>query len=633
MNSISRLLGGLVLWLITSFACAAPIGSAFHFSGELRDQGVPVSGLYTFEVGLYLQSSGGTAIAVQTVNDRQVDEGLFNLVLDFTSVPFEAREVYWLETRVRPSIGPTPFETLLPRTSIRPVPYAFESTRAQAALTAGIASTVSPGAIGATEIDGATVQRRVLSTCPTGQSIRAIGESGSVTCEADDVGSGTVTDVTATGGLQRTGTAAVPNLSIATEGVQSGMLAPGSVGAAAINASEVQRRVAGSCAPANYIRSISTDGSVVCEPVNPPPPPPPAIGQNERRQISAVAPFAAAMGTTGLPILVGKQSPYDPYLVTILCQDASCTSYGYTPFTSESAPGSGERTQIAMAVSPAGYVSFVRGIDQLKFWRCANLNCGLQAVTSGITLNSVSGSYATAMLVAPDGLPLIAYIGPTDNLLKTIKCNSVDCAGAVTSTLSADAVSIGIRGVAIARRASANPGIAFVGRQLDASPKALFVRCSDLNCTSTTGAAVEYATGGVGVTPDLVIPNDDRPIISHFSQDSLDLLVTRCGDATCSAGNITTTVSSAGSVGFGAEIGLIDGLPVVSYLDVTNTRVMVVRCGNLECSSDNTFGVVRDEEVTYDGTALLIDPSGRPNVVVGNQGSLIFNRCANVACN
>lgn len=121
-------------------------------------------------------------------------------------------------------------------------------------------------------------------------------------------------------------------------------------------------------------------------------------------------------------------------------------------------------------------------------------------------------------------------------------------------------------------------------------------------------------------------------MISHYDVDNLDLLVTRCGDANCSTGNVTTLVAEIGATGYGTDIVLIGGLPVVSYIDTTAARVMVVRCGNLECSSGNSFGVAGQEAISLNGTSLIVDPNGRPNVTAGDSGQVFFYRCANVAC-
>ena len=87
-------------------------------------------------------------------------------------------------------------------------------------------------------VDGSVIQLRVGGTCPVGQSIRAIGGDGAVTCEVDD---NTGTTYAAGAGLSLVGTTF------------------------AVDPAAVQTRVAGSCAAGQSIRAIASDGSVTCE--------------------------------------------------------------------------------------------------------------------------------------------------------------------------------------------------------------------------------------------------------------------------------------------------------------------------------------------------------------------------------
>lgn len=92
--------------------------------------------------------------------------------------------------------------------------------------------------------DTTYMQRRIGSTCPVGQSIRAIAADGTVTCEVDDSG-GAVNAVTAGSGIfvsPTTGTVIV-----------------------SADTSVLQRRIASSCPAGESMRAIGVDGTVTCE--------------------------------------------------------------------------------------------------------------------------------------------------------------------------------------------------------------------------------------------------------------------------------------------------------------------------------------------------------------------------------
>ena len=107
---------------------------------------------------------------------------------------------------------------------------------------------VANGSLTASDIDAATVQRRVIGACPAGQYMRAIDASGgSPTCAVDvDTNSGgDITSVTAGTGLSGGGTAGAVTLGADT--------------------SVLQARVATNCAAGSSIRTVNADGTVVCE--------------------------------------------------------------------------------------------------------------------------------------------------------------------------------------------------------------------------------------------------------------------------------------------------------------------------------------------------------------------------------
>jgi hypothetical protein len=108
------------------------------------------------------------------------------------------------------------------------------------------------------------LQVRVTGSCAVGSSIRIVNADGSVVCEVDNSGTGTVTSVSSGSGLTGGPITTTGTISIATGGVTSTHVANGTIGSVDVDSSQVQLRV-GSCAEGSSIRSINADGSVVCQ--------------------------------------------------------------------------------------------------------------------------------------------------------------------------------------------------------------------------------------------------------------------------------------------------------------------------------------------------------------------------------
>jgi hypothetical protein len=219
--------------LAAAGATAAPVGSTFTYQGELRASGVPAQGPHDFQVELYDADTGGSPITTVDIDDAIVTEGLFSLPLDFTSVPFEAGQRYWLALRVRDGAGTGGYVFLSPRQEITATPYALH------------ALSVKPGSVGAEQIDTAAVQRRVAATCAVGSAIREIAADGTVTCETDDNAGGDISAVLAGTGIAGGGVSGTVTLSVDTQ--------------------QIQRRVSAVCDVGSSIRAIAADGTVTCE--------------------------------------------------------------------------------------------------------------------------------------------------------------------------------------------------------------------------------------------------------------------------------------------------------------------------------------------------------------------------------
>ncbi len=234
------------LFLTVSLTSFAHASTAFTYQGQLRDSSGAVTSTCDMIFDLYDAASAGSPVSTQnTQNNVNVIDGFFTVQLDFGDTAFDGNERF-LEIAVkcgndtdftalgRQSINPSPhasFAKSVPWKGIIDAPItlatlscsdgqvakwnetsdtwecADASTGSLTGVTAGSGLTGGGTSGDVTlNVDTTALQTRVAATCAVGESIRAINTDGSVTCEADDVGTGTVIDVLTGPGLAGGGT-------------------------------------------------------------------------------------------------------------------------------------------------------------------------------------------------------------------------------------------------------------------------------------------------------------------------------------------------------------------------------------------------------------------------------------------
>ncbi len=182
-----------------------------------------------------------------------------------------------------------------------------------------------------------------------------------------------------------------------------------------------------------------------------------------------------------------------------------------------------------------------------------------------------------------------------------------------------------------------NGFVALIPRQpLTAVPYALFSGNANPALPGPGAAATVDSAGNVGYWTSITIGADGLGLISYYDVTNDVLEVLHCGNAACNSGNLSTTVDSAGNVGYFTSITIgADGLGLISYYDLTNGDLKVLHCGNAACSSGNTATTVDSAGAVGHDTSITIGADGLGLISYRDSIDDLLKvlHCGNAACN
>jgi hypothetical protein len=566
----------------------APTGTSFTYQGELKFAGQPASGLFDFEVCLFTSGDPAdtTALFCNLLGDRPVDAaGRFTVNLNFG--PQFDGSMRFLELRVRPGADAGAYTTLQPRQAIRAVPEAM-----RAANTPWLGVTGVPPSL-ADNLDNVGITS--LSAGP-----------GLTTNTSAPGGGAPITSETGSGVL-----------SIRDGGIDADMIAPGAIGSAQVDASQIQTRITGSCGEGEFFRGVNADGSLDCE----------LLPVSFSRVLDSVGDVgthvAVALRSDRRPVVAyhdvtnGNLKLYD-------CADPTCASGTRRILDS---PGDvGESVSVAIRPNGLPVVAYRDVTSQaLKLYDCSNVAC-----TSGTarTLDTaVNVGTSIAMTLRADGRAFIAYEDNTNFQMRVYDCSNVTCS---SGTIRPQSGTDRPYGTSIAIRADGRPLIALGGSAGPGSRIRTF-DCVDAACTS--GTLRNLTTLSYAGPPAMVLRSNGRPLIATTGF-AASLMVHDCADAACissSSTSYTYATSTAVAVGLrpGGNLLVAHG----DFLSGVGYRLSVFDCANAGCT-DGSGRVLGGDGANGSWIGMATRDDGRPVLAYydGDNGDLRLQICANPDC-
>ena len=363
-----------------------------------------------------------------------------------------------------------------------------------------------------------------------------------------------------------------------------------SSGTIAVDTTVVQSRVTGTCAAGSSIRTINADGTVVCE-----------TDDGGAGGGGTVTSVGTGTGLTGGPITASGT-------VSIAAGGVGATQLASNAVTTVKITDSNVTTakiadaSVTAAKLADGAVTSDKLAGGIASARPMNVTASFQD-TGGTGQQS-------SIVMGADGLPLAAYYDQTNQRLRVMHCDTLDCASKTLTTVDA--------GPGVGRDPSIMMTVGGVGAisYFDAANTALKVAfCGNAACTTATIDTVD-ATNDTGHFSSIVSLTNSLILISYYDNTLKDLKLAQCNSTiSCNAATILT-VTSAGDVGQWSAMTILGNNDIaIAYLDATAHLLRIATCPSFSsCATPALTTVEILGTDVAEGIAITTNQSG--NAVV-----------------
>lgn len=488
-----RYLVFLGLLAVGSGAHAAALGTEFTYQGELRVSSQPANGAYDFQIALFDLLAGGVALDTSLHGDVAVAQGLFSVLLDYTSVPFASSSQYYLEVRVRDGASTGAYTTLLPRQAINATPYALHAQSVSVSAIAGAPPARPEGVTRSYSLPGGS------PTTTAGDSSITIGVDGLPIASVFDAANGNLVavhcDDPACAALTST---VLDSTGIVGRGNSIIVLTNGLPAISYIDSTNGDLKLARCTNRACTSATLAVVDA--------------AVGDSRRSVIMQ------GIGATGeVDIVYHDEIQGD-------LEGASCPTTGTcTLVTIDSANNVGHSLD-AMRMATRIYIAYSDQSSGSMVMKSCSTFIGNCASSIAVPVDTLAAPSDIALVALPDARPLMLYVRGID--LRSARCTTSACTAV---TAAGSPLATGTSYVAATLGGDDLPILFYINNDFSVGR---FYKCLDYDCGSilaggSYGSGVGVSDARIGIT----LGSHGNPVASHRLANSLWLRV--CDNPEC----------------------------------------------------------------------------------------------------